>query len=270
MSGCSSIIYERERITMKTILQKKMNFSYQLAKRFKSCSTETASTEKCSFRLNIEEIFPCAELRGCNISGEEDDEPEHLLPCILIKFLKDSGKPIHIKELCSSLSKHYKFFDYIPLFEIIEQVKCIVNTNGFMRNYKMVLISNYLYLLQPDKELIGNLDLKTENEQSKKPSEVHHYPRNPLEVKIEDILACVKKMGLLTFNVHDIVQNDFFQKIIGDYQIAQKTMFTKIRFELGKHRDLFRCLNEGRWILTESIRLKDDKKKFGRIRIYYN
>lgn len=127
-------------------------------------SEDEGLLENAKCPLKIKEIFPCAITTGCNTS-RTDDEPEHLLRCLLVKTLKEIDKPsIHIEQVCTSLSKRYKYFFTTPIYELVKAIKDIIRAGDFPENIRIFLDQKENCLLQPAEVEIVSLDSEDEED----------------------------------------------------------------------------------------------------------
>lgn len=102
-----------------------------------------------------DEIFPCGVSTGCNTS-RKDNEPEHLLRCLLVKILMEIDTPsIHIEAICTSLSKRYDYFFTTPIYRLVQGIKDLIQIGDFLDNIRIVLDDNgFCFLLRTDWEVI--------------------------------------------------------------------------------------------------------------------
>ncbi|KAL5293058.1 hypothetical protein ACFFRR_011683 [Megaselia abdita] len=113
---------------------------------------------------DVEDVFPCGVSTGCNKSRTEN-EPEHLLQCLLVKILKEFKKPnVHIEQLCSILSKRYKMFNNIPIQTFICRIKDAINKKSSVKEYKIVLSDEDHCILLPSEKEVISLDSEDEEE----------------------------------------------------------------------------------------------------------
>lgn len=115
--------------------------------------------------LKMKDIFPCAVSTGCNKSPNVG-EPEHMLRCLIVKILKEFRTPnIHIEQLCTILSKRYKYFYNMPPYTLVRRIKdAINNSEDFLKIYKIVLNEKEHCVLLPDKDEVILLDSEDEDD----------------------------------------------------------------------------------------------------------
>lgn len=86
------------------------------------------------------ETFPC-DTTGCNIKEQREDlEPEHTLQCLLVRALQESENTnTHIEQICTILSKRYKYFYNIPPYILVGMIKDLIETEPMVKGLTIIL-----------------------------------------------------------------------------------------------------------------------------------
>lgn len=115
--------------------------------------------------LKMKELFPCAVSTGCRKSPNAG-EPEHILRCLIVKILKEFKTPnIYIEQLCTILSKRYKYYYSIPPYTLVRMIKDAINkTEDFLKTYKIMLNEKQHCILLPNEDEVIDLDSEDEDD----------------------------------------------------------------------------------------------------------
>ncbi|KAL5293056.1 hypothetical protein ACFFRR_011681 [Megaselia abdita] len=144
--------------------------------------------------LRIKEIFPCSVSTGCN-ENRKKYQPEHLLQCLLVKILKEFKNPnIHIENICSMLSKRYKFFYNIPPYDLVRMIKDTIKNKKFLKKFKIVLSEKNHCVLLPSEDEVISLDSEDEEDLGR-------------EIKMEYEATLSK--DLVNYDVDTIIPEDY-------------------------------------------------------------
>lgn len=155
-------------------------------------SEDELEVENAKCPLKIKEVFPCGLSAGCN-ENRTNDEPEHLLRCLIVKILKESDThSVHIETICVSLSELYKYFSQIPIYKLVQQVRKIISDGGFPNQTRIILEENQqCVLLQSEYE--------EESESKDRCSTPMRSKSLVANVAIDDDLSAAKETSLVCF-----------------------------------------------------------------------
>ncbi|KAL5293057.1 hypothetical protein ACFFRR_011682 [Megaselia abdita] len=127
-------------------------------------SDDVEIVENAKSLLKIKDVFPCGISSGCNPTKRED-EPEHLLQCLLVKILKEFKTPsIHIEQICTIFSKRYKFFYNIPPYKLVRMIKDTIKRKNCLNQYKIVFSGKEHCVLLPSEDEVISLDSDDEDD----------------------------------------------------------------------------------------------------------
>lgn len=94
----------------------------------------STSCAQADVKIKVEETFPC-DTNGCNIKEPREHlEPEHALLCLLVKILQEFELPkIHIAQICTILSKSYKYFYNMPPYILVGKIKDLIEKQPMLK-----------------------------------------------------------------------------------------------------------------------------------------